>query len=262
MNYEQLNEIASSARKLPKSVMHKTTLRKLDDGSIAIRHHETDVVVARPDGSFVLDTGGWMSLTTRLRLNAFKIWQQKGLLWMDCAGKTVLFRDGVIIKKNGKPANAQSADAVELASKKASRMISKYIRGFCESIKKNGLQTPSGGDCWFCLMRAPFSSDSIDHVISHMEESYYVPSLLLNAAIERRVHAKGVTDIAAAEKQGHSDLAYVMSFRSTVEARRMLAFFFRKRRSMIVDAILNGETGQSRIFSMKRTRTIDPKELE
>lgn len=257
MNYQRLDEIVTKARKLPKTIENKTTIRKLDDGTIAIQHHATDIVLAKPNGSFTLNTGGWMSLTTKERLNRYspaRIFQERGLFWISYDGEKFPFKDGIVVKANGKPARALDAKKTEDAAKKVSRMISKYIRGFCEDIQKNGLEAPGGGDCWLCLMKTNDgktlgeTGDDAAHVLGHMTESYYVPSLLLNAAIERRVNAMRAGDPAVAKEQARRDFWYVTrssdpgwaawAARSAArQARVMLRHFFRKRRHLLVAAL-------------------------
>lgn len=41
------------------------------DGAIAIRFHHTDILTFRPDGSVMINTGGWETVTTKERLNRY-----------------------------------------------------------------------------------------------------------------------------------------------------------------------------------------------
>lgn len=52
---------------------HNTTLGVRYDTAVpsyAIRYHETDIVTIRPDGTYVLSSGGWHTPTTKQRINA------------------------------------------------------------------------------------------------------------------------------------------------------------------------------------------------
>jgi hypothetical protein len=40
-----------------------------DSGSIIVRYHATNVVVVAMDGTITLNTGGWRTVTTKLRMN-------------------------------------------------------------------------------------------------------------------------------------------------------------------------------------------------
>jgi len=72
---------------------------------------------------------------------------------------------------------------------------------------------PSGGDCWFCVMRTNVdendehvpmqpdargvtlgdaSGDPADHLMQHIEDRYYVPSLAVNALREAGYKDVGV----------------------------------------------------------------------
>jgi len=74
-----------------------------------------------------------------------------------------------------------------MRKKRLDRMVRKYINGFKDHVKKNGLQEPGPGDCWGCCMTSDRTSEPFgyDHYLSHFKEKYYVPSLLWNAIVER-----------------------------------------------------------------------------
>ena len=52
-----------------RTVCNNTRLVDLGDGDIGLRLHSTTVVTFHPDGSLVLKTGGWHTVTTKDRLN-------------------------------------------------------------------------------------------------------------------------------------------------------------------------------------------------
>lgn len=52
-------------------VNNNTTLRRNQDGTIALCLHLTDIVTYNPNGEFVIRTGGWHTSTTRKRLNDY-----------------------------------------------------------------------------------------------------------------------------------------------------------------------------------------------
>jgi len=61
------------------------------DGTRRIRLHRTDILTFRPDGSIVVDTGGWDTQTTRDRLNTYGY---PYLSVSTCKGKTTLHVKG------------------------------------------------------------------------------------------------------------------------------------------------------------------------
>jgi len=68
--------------KSAKKVGNNTFEVTYKDGCRAIRLHRTDVVTFRPDGSFFINTGGWLTRTTKDRINKYcktiRVWQEKG----------------------------------------------------------------------------------------------------------------------------------------------------------------------------------------
>lgn len=100
MNYEQA-KIKLNGRQ-SKKLGHNTYLQQRA-GGIAVMLHETDIVLYRPNGQTVLNSGGYMTKLTRDRLNLFgpiPIRQEKGQ-WI--IGPDTAFFDGMVIGNvNGK----------------------------------------------------------------------------------------------------------------------------------------------------------------
>lgn len=99
------------------------------------------------------------------------------------------------------------------AKLKLRRRIASYVKGYMSALAAGNVPVPSAGDCWYCALRTS-QVETVDfgahvkgkaasgfydgtgdiplgaaigdtsHLISHMDEKYYVPSLLVNA-IER-----------------------------------------------------------------------------
>lgn len=82
-------------------------------------------------------------------------------------------------------------------------MIDEYIKGFSNHVLINGLAeksdekktwevvkvskplTPGPGDCWACFFGSSSNEPlGVKHLLEHMEEKYYVPSLLWTAIVE------------------------------------------------------------------------------
>jgi hypothetical protein len=179
MNYSQATDLLSRGRNGNKKIANNTYLHSVNEG-VAIKFHNTDVVVIRPNGTYLLQNGGFLTRTTKERINEFtpaKLSQRKGL-WYMLDG--TVFNDGVVINEKGEPLNSVKDNTEEL-KKKLDKMVSKYIKDFATEAIKNGLELPSAGDCFMCQ----FNSEDVDHLFSHIEESYFVPSLLFNAIKSR-----------------------------------------------------------------------------
>lgn len=178
--------IAGGRSKTDRKAANNTTVR-LIDGGVAIRLHSTDIVTINDDGSMVLNSGGWLSVTTKERLNRYtpaRISQRAGI-WYMADGS--LFYDGMIIEADGRPRDPREPSDHESKLKAIKRDAKAYARGYVEALKAGSIDYPSGGDCWYCSMRTeggePLgdASNNTEHIRDHIAERYYVPSLLVNA---------------------------------------------------------------------------------
>lgn len=74
-----------------------TKVIKDNDGLIRVRYHNTDVVTVSPNGSIALDSGGWWTATTKLRMNqasnqlnlGFSVYQEKVNWFVTFEGATI-----------------------------------------------------------------------------------------------------------------------------------------------------------------------------
>lgn len=183
LTYQSAEQLLARGRNGTKKLENNTYLHRVGSG-IAVKLHATDVVVVTPDNDYILNTGGWQTVTTKARINDYspaRISQRKGL-WYLTDGS--IYQDGTILAADGtiKSGSKPAAD-VQALKAKVDKMVSKYIKGFVADAVKNGLQRPSSGDCLYC--QAMDRADDVGHIFSHLEESYFVPSLLFNAIKER-----------------------------------------------------------------------------
>jgi hypothetical protein len=182
--------------------------RRGDD--FAIRLHETDVAVIHPDDSITLNSGGWLTVTTKDRMNralgsrSVRIASDRGA-WFIYRGwqvKVCRYFDGITISESGEILNPRSEsleERIAFAEEKMVRSINRYIDGYFEAMEAGKMELPSGGDCWDCSMIVDSGpdkgkplgdvKDGSDHLLSHIKDRYYVPSLLWNA-----VRARGYGD--------------------------------------------------------------------
>ncbi len=197
----------------------RSTLEILySDGTRAIRYHDTDVITFNVDGSYVLNSGGHRTLTTRNRINdaiiGSIVWQEKGQWYVN--GKW--FYDGITFSAD----RDLLSEVKEPDTAKINR-LKKDIKKFTDQIDSlNSLPVPDSGDCWFCLMkeeksRKPLGDCTADHshLISHLEENYLTGSLIINALRE-----KGYT-----EKQ----FGYVYNVGCRSIVKRAVSTYLKKR---------------------------------
>ena len=139
-------------------------------------------------------------------IKAEKEWDQRN---------RIPFYDGIIVdsdgyalraRKNGpSPAKLRRHER-EVA--KVKKQIDKYVNDFIAELTTGNMPMPGGGDCWYCLMRTNVNERNEhvesgqgmtwgdmgdnDHLFSHIEEKYYVPSLAVNALRERGYQDTGI----------------------------------------------------------------------
>ena len=191
MNFEEAKALLKTAKVQENGKPFGNNTRIIQIGeNIAIRLHETNIVTFAPDGTIALNSGGWRTVTTKERMNdalrgqGVQITQAKGLWYIGGS----LFYDGITIKEGG-VLNPQAPQDMEIYKKQIDKMVKTYIDGFIDHIVENGLEEPSGGDCWACCMQATDGRPDamgIDHYFSHFDEKYYVPSLFVNALTEHK----------------------------------------------------------------------------
>lgn len=188
MNYQTANEKLVGRNKDSKKLANNTYLVRNGE-DIAIRLHSTNVVTYKQDGSIVLNSGGWKTSTTKDRINNYspiRIWQHRGIWSFNHSGHDYIFEDNCVIKGN----KVVGASKPEKAKKiiKFNNQINKYCTDFVNALFEGKVKEPSNGCCWMCLMKEvetgkPLGeiSGNQDHILSHIKEKYYVPSLLMNA---------------------------------------------------------------------------------
>lgn len=190
-----------------------TKLHRLSDGTIALRYHATDVVLATPGGRVILESGGWRTLTTKTRMNEalsqlprdpegsyrrFQVSSDRGVWYVSVpkgdSYESVVYKDGMSISPGGRIKGAAKPEAVKTQQAERNK-IKKYATDFVKALQAGKVPAPSGGDCWMCSMTDGFGKSLGDgdktHIKSHIKERYFVPSLLFVA-----VEASGVSQAA------------------------------------------------------------------
>lgn len=213
MRYEQLERelyhAGHGARMDSRKLANNTYAERRDGGALAVRLHATDVVTLRPDGTVTLDTGGWFTPTTKDRMHTYapsaRVFSERGTWYVRLGadgapwdeGETYPYADGFTYHADTLELSESTSELVDdvqarnAEDRATLRDIREYVRGFTspETLERVGAAILSGelmGDCWYCLMRDDEGrtlgdlGDS-EHLRSHMDESYYVPSLMVNA---------------------------------------------------------------------------------
>ena len=172
-----------------RKVANNTYLKRLENDDVVLRLHETDILTAKPNGSVVVNTGSWRTVTTKARLNdwikdGLGIYQNRGVWYWTKRDPNnwghAVFSDGDVIGPRG--ALKASADDEEV--KRVKKLTSK-INAFAKLCASQVPMDPPGpGDCLYCQMEREGKNLDTDHLMSHMEEGYVVPSLVYRALRE------------------------------------------------------------------------------
>lgn len=200
MTYEEIDKVLVGRNLMSKKYSNNTYLvRRDNDGNIALRYHQTDVVVYESNGDIILNSGGWYTKTTKERINAgimntpLTMWQVKGRWYLsnkrcsdDMRINMIPYQDGMVIHFDGST-NGQGKDHL-----KEDKALKKRVKKFAQlCADKLPLEKPNGGDCWFCYMVTAQGknlgdsiSDKINHLDRHIKDRYIVPSLVYNALKE------------------------------------------------------------------------------
>lgn len=210
MTYESANGQLTGRNSERRKIANNTYLERRSDNKIAIRLHNTDILTFSPNGDITLDSGGWKTVTTKARMNDYlpcRIWSERGVWYVHLNGTKVPYADSMVIHSDG-TITGQAEDPQGVM--KLKRRIARYSQAFIEAFIAGEVPVPSNGDCWYCALRtakvetvaigngiAKMASDfgtngktlgeafrDTSHLEMHMEEKYYVPSLLARA-IER-----------------------------------------------------------------------------
>lgn len=184
-SYQSASEVLTGRNKDSRKLMNNTYLHRVNDSSIVIKLHSTDVVTYHADGRIVFNSGGWRTVTTKARMNEYspaRVSQARGVWSISIGGVEANYADGITWDGSAFTGAGVNFDAVKLA-----RRASKYATDYMAAFDAGKVPLPGPGDCWGCLMvaedgKAPMGGK--DHMLSHMAEKYYVPSLL-SRAIER-----------------------------------------------------------------------------
>ena len=159
--------------------------------NIALKLHNTDIVTLYQNGDMTLNTGGWYTVTTKERINrvlprVFYLNQEKGRWFISnrLDDATYVYMDGMRITSEW---DVEGAGIYEPKADKSLREKVRKYANLCTS--EIPLEMPSGGDCWMCSFKSQdgkILGDTTDseHLDSHMEEGYVVPSLVWNALVE------------------------------------------------------------------------------
>ena len=186
MDYAKAKQLAESAKDKAKGKPLENNTRAIMRGeNVAVRLHQTDILTFSPDGAVTYNSGGWRTVTTKDRMNEYgpaRIWSDRGTWHISVNGEGKVYAEGCKVK-DGRIFGAAANDKKEKAIRS---QVGVYVKEYMRRLNSGEIPAPSSGDCWGCCMRTDKGERPMggkDHIISHIQEKYYVPSLVY-AAVE------------------------------------------------------------------------------
>jgi len=170
--YKQLHELAQTRKR---KLGNNTYLVVRDDNGYSVKLHDTEVVIHYKD-RIVLNSGGYKTLTTKSRMNDYSthtIYQKNHVWYVD---NEIPFEDGITLYDNGaiKGEGINPKETIKLAKR-----VKKYSKDYAKEFIKGNIPKPNNGDCWGCLFHKDGKSTiAKNHILSHLDDKYYVPSML------------------------------------------------------------------------------------
>lgn len=159
-------------------IVANNTIEYWSNGNRVIRLHLTDIITFHPDGSFILNSGGWRTMTTKGRINSFSpvnVYSEKGVWYV----ANTVFYDGMHLDESGQLLSEAILDPTQ-ENAKIKRKIAKFVKQI-DSLDE--MPKPDNGDCWGCLMVAKDGSHPMgtDCIQGHLDENYLHGSLIIRA---------------------------------------------------------------------------------
>ena len=113
-----------------------------------------------------------------------------------------------------------SATGDSVASvRKLRKRVRAYARAFADAVYAGDIGQPGPGDCWMCGMQTS-KGDTLgeatrdrEHLLSHVDESYFVPSLLVRACSPvgaKQGHGEGQYPCGGVSQAAQHDLAVLV----------------------------------------------------
>ena len=111
-----------------KKLANNTYLLK-DGENFVIRLHETNIVTITPKNHYILNNGGWQTVTTKDRMNRYlpcNIYQEKGLWYLSGS----LYYNNMELNRNGKAITPKNPNKTEKKKNKLDKShLAKVGRG-------------------------------------------------------------------------------------------------------------------------------------
>lgn len=210
------------------------------NGSIAIRLHDTDIVRFHLNDLTTFDSGGWLSMLTKSRINdalpeGIVLSSDRGRWYFydrSGIGERIPFTDGITLNMAtfelySGGIDTETVKAEDSANVKMRKAVNKYLRDTTPAEIVHAFENPTG-DCWLCSGAVPITdvttglpTQDDGHLAEHVEEHYVMLSLTRNAILARGFHSPDavLSIIYHAAKRGQVDRLYTDSLRKYLRDR-------------------------------------------
>lgn len=196
MALQTYQDCVALAQTRKRKLANNTYLQYVSASAYAVRLHDTNIITFYDDGRIMLNSGGWQTPTTKARLNehlfGWAIWQDTGIWYLGGATRAFaqtaplassihVFADGITIHPDGYVTHAGDPPEHILALRK---QIRSYAKAYVKALRAGDVPKPGDSDCWGCLMVTKGNKHPLggkNHILNHISDKYYVPSLLVNA---------------------------------------------------------------------------------
>lgn len=104
LTYHSASEMVLKGRNGTKKLGCHTYLRRINDLTLAIRYHNTDIIFIYQNDSYQLFTGGYKSVTTKRRFNEYvpgSVFQKNNQWYYSDFRNSVSFVEGMTIDSTG-----------------------------------------------------------------------------------------------------------------------------------------------------------------
>lgn len=240
--------LALLGNKSKKSLKRNTHLVRCDDDTLGVMLHTTIVVYIFRSGIYQYHTAGWRNTTVRNRINEYgpKPIHIKHNQWML---DNFIFDEGVRLKSDGEIITPLRF--VDLKRKQTlDYKVMTYVNKYCDHVMKHGLKIagkeenpwtvnlkaneplfPSSADCWSCYFGLTSQEHlqepmGVKHLLEHIDENYFVPSLLAKAIITTTVGVPYEIWNKFSEEVNQGKITSV---------KKVLKKYFRERKSLLID---------------------------
>lgn len=221
----------------PRRKVANNTYLEPRNGSIAIRLHDTDIVVFHLNDLTTFDTGGWLTMLTKMRINdslpdGIRLDSDRGRWYFYANGTSIPYADGITLNMAtfelySGGIDTETVKAEDSANVKMRKAVNKYLRTTTPAEIVHAFENPAG-DCWFCSGAVPITdvttglpTQDDGHLAGHVEEHYVMFSLARNAVTARGFRSPDavLSMIYHAAKRGSVDPLYTDSLRKYLRDR-------------------------------------------